>query len=167
MARWLPHATLAVALLVAIAATTTHAARTEGGAAAVVGGMLDDFHVAASLADGERYFGHFAPDGVFLGTDATERWTVEQFRAYARPYFEKGQGWTYTAKERHISFSPDGGVAWFDERLDNVKWGECRGSGVLVRMGETWKISQYNLTVPIPNDLLPEVCAKIMAHGAE
>ena len=38
---------------------------------------LDDFHLAASQADAKRYFGYFAPEGVFLGTDGGERWTVE------------------------------------------------------------------------------------------
>jgi hypothetical protein len=27
-----------------------------------------------------------------------------------------------------------------------------RGRGVLVRVGDMWKIAQYNLSVPIPND---------------
>src|SRR5271168_3840018 len=56
---------------------------------------LDDFHAAAAAADEARYFGHFAADGVFLGTDATERWTVDAFRAYAKPHFDAGRGWAY------------------------------------------------------------------------
>jgi hypothetical protein len=28
------------------------------------------------LQNEARYFGHFAPDGVFKGTDDTERWTL-------------------------------------------------------------------------------------------
>ncbi len=56
--------------------------------------VLDDFHRAASEADGEAYFGLFAAEGVFLGTDATERWTVDEFRAYAKPHFDRGRGWT-------------------------------------------------------------------------
>ena len=35
--------------------------------------VLDDWHQAASVADEARYFGHFAPNGIFMGTDATER----------------------------------------------------------------------------------------------
>lgn len=38
--------------------------------------MLDDWHQAAAVADEARYFGHFAPNGVFMSTDATERWDV-------------------------------------------------------------------------------------------
>jgi hypothetical protein len=41
-----------------------------------IAAVLDDWHQAASVADEARYFGYFAPNGVFMGTDATERWTV-------------------------------------------------------------------------------------------
>lgn len=129
--------------------------------------VLDSLHDAASKADEDRYFSLFARDGIFLGTDDAERWTVEQFRAYAHPYFSKGQGWAYTVAERFVYFSDDGKTAWFDERLDNVKWGRCRGSGVLVKRGREWKIAQYNLLVPIPNDLLPEVAGRIREFEAK
>lgn len=123
--------------------------------------MLDDWHDAASRADGVRYFGHMTGDAVFLGTDATERWTLEQFKAFARPYFDQGRGWTYLPRERHVMLSRNGEVAWFDEVLDNAKFGECRGTGVALRDGEEWKIAHYSLTVPIPNDLLPGFAEKI------
>ncbi len=119
--------------------------------------VLDDFHLAASKADATRYFGHFAPEGVFLGTDAGERWSVEQFKAYAMPHFSKGKGWTYRPGVRHINLSPDGKTAWFDETLSNDHYGQTRGSGVLRKVEGEWKICQYNLSVPIPNELLPEV----------
>lgn len=130
-----------------------------------VSGVLDDFHDAASKADGPRYFAHFADDAVFLGTDATERWTLTEFKAFAKPYFEKGKGWTYTSRQRHINLTPDGHAAWFDELLDNAKLGECRGSGVLIRVGEGWKVAQYNLSIPIPN-ALAEQFAQTIAEKA-
>lgn len=122
---------------------------------------LDDFHEAASKAEEARYFAHFAPEGVFIGTDATERWTVEQFRAYARPLFLKGKGWTYKPRSRNIELSPEKNVAWFDELLDNEKYGLCRGTGVLRLDNGKWLISQYHLTVPVPNDLLERVANMI------
>ena len=128
-----------------------------------VASVLDDFHAAASAADFDRYFGHFAPEGVFLGTDATERWDVEAFKAFAKPYFDQGRGWTYTPVTRHVYVAPDGGSAWFDETLSNEGLGDCRGSGVLLRIGGDWKIAQYNLTIPIPNDLAGEFVARIRA----
>lgn len=125
---------------------------------------LDALHAAAAAADEARYFGLFAPDGVFLGTDASERWTVEQFRAYARPHFDAGRGWTYTVVERHVDLDAPGGYAWFHERLRNAKLGECRGTGVLRREGAAWKVVQYDLTIPIPNALAVEVAERIRQH---
>lgn len=128
-------------------------------------GVLDDFHDAAAKADGARYFAHFASGGVFLGTDGGERWTVEEFRRYAEPYFSKGKGWTYRPFDRHVNFNDRNDVAWFDEKLENSTYGECRGSGVLVLVNGRWLISQYNLTVPVPNDLLADVARQIREHA--
>lgn len=35
--------------------------------------------------------------------------------------------------------------------------GPCRGTGVLVLDGDRWKIAQYNLSVPIPNQVFDDV----------
>ena len=125
--------------------------------------VLDAWHRAAAAADEERYFGYFAANGVFMGTDATERWTVPQFRAWAKPRFAKHKAWNFTPKERHIDFAPGGQTAWFDELLDTPNLGPCRGSGVLVREGGAWKIAQYNLSVPIPNELADGIVNQIGA----
>ena len=125
--------------------------------------VLDQFHQAAAKADANGYFQLFAPEGVFLGTDATERWTVEEFKRYAGPHFSKGKGWTYVSKERHVDLTPDGSVAWFDEILANDKLGTCRGSGVLRKIDGAWKISQYNLSIPIPNEQATKVVEMIRA----
>lgn len=134
-------------------------------ARAAIDGVLDAFHGAAARADGDAYFALLAPDAVFLGTDASERWTKEEFRAYATPYFSQGKGWTYLPRDRHIMINADADAAWFDERLSNEKYGECRGTGVLTRRDGRWLISQYNLSVPIPNDLLPSFAEQIRGHS--
>lgn len=123
--------------------------------------VLDDWHKAAADADETRYFAHAAPDFIFLGTDATERWDLASFRAFAHPYFAKGTAWTFVPRDRHVDFSPRGDVAWFDEKLDSASYGECRGSGVLRRIDGEWKIAHYNLTIPIPNDLAKDVVKMI------
>jgi hypothetical protein len=125
--------------------------------------VLDALHEAASNAQADRYFALFSQGAVFLGTDATERWSLEQFKAYTLPLFAQGRGWTYTPVQRHIAVAPDG-WAWFDELLENKKYGTCRGSGVL-RQNDAgaWLIVQYDLSVPIPNDLLPHVAEEIRA----
>lgn len=130
-------------------------------ATGAVGAVIDGWHAAAAAADEAKYFSYFTPDAVFLGTDATERWTRDEFRKWAQPYFAKGKAWSFRAVSRWISFSPDRNVAWFDEVLDTPNMGPCRGSGVLVRVGETWKIAQYNLSIPIPNDLADAVVKQI------
>jgi hypothetical protein len=104
-------------------------------------------------------------DSVFLGTDATERWTKQQFRDYARPPFAKGKAWSFRSVRRGVSFSKDGRVAWFDEDLATPNLGPSRGSGVLVLDGSTWRIAQYNLSVPIPNGVFGEV--KKVIEGAK
>ena len=123
--------------------------------------VLSTFHQAASDADGDLYFSLFAEGAVFMGTDATERWTVEEFKAFAEPYFSKGRGWTYTKTERHVYVSDNGETAWFDEMLWNDNYGTCRGTGVLRLTGDGWKFVQYNLTIPIPNDLARDFADRI------
>ncbi len=122
-----------------------------------VDAVLTDFHDAASKADMARYFSHFSTDFVFFGTDASERWPLEQFRAFCEPIFAKGRGWTYSMLERNIFVSPSADSAWFDERLANEKYGECRGTGVLVRHGDRWTLAQYHLVIPVPNEFALEV----------
>jgi ketosteroid isomerase-like protein len=135
----------------------------QSGEEAAVAAVLDDFHDAASKADGARYFGHFAEDAVFLGTDITERWTVDAFKAYALPYFDQGRGWTYVPQARHVYVSSDGQSAWFDEILRNENFGDTRGTGVLLKVGDAWKVAQYHLTLPVPNDLIYKLVEMIEA----
>ena len=148
-------------LALAVTACATAAPTGTAGGAAAVDRVLDDFHAAAAAADFDRYFGHFARESVFLGTDATERWTLEQFKAYARPAFRPGGGWTYHPRGRVVTFTPDGRTAFFDELLDNAGLGETRGSGVLVIEDGEWKVAQYNLSIPIPNELADTVVGLI------
>jgi broad specificity phosphatase PhoE len=140
-----------------------HAERALKGTAGEVARVLDDFHDAAAKSDAKRYFAILPEDAVFLGTDGTERWTGTEFRAYAMPYFERGQGWTYACLSRHVDVEPGATFAWFDERFDNAAYGECRGSGVLCKRDGRWVLRQYNLTVPLPNELAQGFAARIRA----
>ncbi len=147
----------------AIAAPSNAVIGKGGATDAEVGRVLDDFHDAAAKADEPRYFSHFAEGGVFLGTDGKERWTVPEFRAYAHPHFAKGKAWSFRATRREITFVND--TAWFDEDLDTPNLGPARGTGVLVKTDHgTWKIAQYNLSVPIPNERFKDVKALIETH---
>lgn len=147
-------------IALALSACATHQI-VDGDPANSPNQTLNNFHVAASRGDYEAYFANWSDKSVFLGTDATERWEGKQFKDFAKPYFDKGQGWTYLPRDRHFSVSPDGNTMWFDELLDNEKYGQCRGSGVLLRSGSGWTIAQYNLSFPIPNDLAADVTATV------
>jgi SnoaL-like domain len=126
-----------------------------------INNALDRFHVAASKSDFDGYFSAWTDQSVFLGTDATERWSGQEFKDFAKPYFDKGKGWTYHPRNRHVTILGDHVTAFFDELLDSEKLGLCRGSGVLVKQGEDWKILQYNLSIPVPNDLAAAVTEMI------
>lgn len=125
--------------------------------------VLDDWHAAAAEGDFERYFAHFENDSsIFMGTDATERWTIAVFKPWSKPYFEDdGVAWTFTPTFRKVYVSEYGNTAWFDEELDTPNLGPSRGSGVLVKNEKGWKIAHYNLTIPIPNSIVDDVVKQI------
>ncbi len=118
--------------------------------------LLDSFNVAAARADFNKYFDFYAEDAVFIGTDATENWNKEAFRIWSKPFFDKGQAWNFTSLDRHIFFDQSGRVAWFDELL-STQMKLCRGSGVLTKQGNDWKVQQYVLSMTIPNSLVDTV----------
>lgn len=127
-----------------------------------VSAVLDELHDAAAKADWPRYFALYTDDAIFLGTDATERWDKPTFQAYAGA----SNGWTYNMTERNIDMTPDGDHAWFDELLVNAKYGTSRGTGVVIRTQSGWKIAQYHLVFPIPNDLAEGITQQIQTFEA-
>jgi uncharacterized protein (TIGR02246 family) len=149
-------------------AATVATPQTPEAETRAVGAVIDRLHEAASKADGPVYFALFTPDARFIGTDATERWSLAEFRAYAEPFFARGQGWTYAPRDRVVTFAPVECrcVAAFDEVLDNASYGSVRGSGVLVKTESGWKIEQYVLSYAIPNDVARTVTALIREHEA-
>lgn len=160
---------VALALLAALqpARASASGASAPAPETAAVAAALDAFHAAAARADEEAYFALLASNAVFLGTDASERWDKAAFRAFAHPYFAAGKGWAFVPRDRHVDFSADGRVAWFDELLDSASYGECRGTGVLERGEGGWRIPQYHLTIPMPNDLAKELVARIREAGKQ
>lgn len=121
-----------------------------------IGKILDNWHKAAAKANFNDYFDDLTDDSVYMGTDATERWSKTDFQAFAKPYFDKGKAWSFTAMKRNVSFSDDKKLVWFDELLD-TQMKICRGSGVLVKIDGQWKIKQYVLSMTIPNENVDEV----------
>ncbi|PQJ79884.1 nuclear transport factor 2 family protein [Polaribacter porphyrae] len=116
-----------------------------------VNSFMDDWHLAATEANYGDYFGKMDSISVFIGTDATENWTKKAFSNFSKPYFDKGKAWDFKVLERNIYVNNLGNFVWFDELL--TTWmGTCRGSGVLQKNDNTWKIKHYVLSVSIPND---------------
>ena len=113
--------------------------------------FVDKWHRAASDAKFDDYFGAMADSSIFIGTDAGERWTKEEFMNFARPFFERGKAWSFRTIGRNWNPMSNSDVAWFDETLDT--WmGVCRSTGVVCKTDSSWKISHYQLSVTVPND---------------
>ena len=126
--------------------------------------MIDQWHQSAAQADEKGYFDVIASEGIYMGTDATERWDKESFRRFAQPHFKKGKAWSFKAIRRATSFSLDRKTAWWDEDLSTPNLGPSRGTGVAILTPSGWKIVFYNLSVPIPNPLMSQVKSQIENH---
>lgn len=155
---------LALTLVLALQAAPSGAA-----AEAEIDAVLDRLNVASTAADAEAYFALFTPNARFIGTDATEHWTLEEFRSYASPHFARGNGWSYPATDRTITIAPIDCrcVAWFEEKLASERLGDTRGSGVLRLTDDGWKIEQYVLSFAIPNNQAEAVVQMIRTAGAD
>lgn len=112
---------------------------------------LNAWHNAAATANFEAYFDLMTNDAVFIGTDAGENWQHSEFMRYAKPHFDKGKAWSFTAVERNIYPNESFEIAWFDELLD-TQMKICRGSGVLRKEDGKWKIAHYVLSIAVPNE---------------
>lgn len=140
--------------------------------------IMDRWHRAAATADSAAFFGTMSPDGIYLGTDRTERWTRDSMARWAAPYFRRDVAWAFTPVERHWYLSEDGGVAWFEEHLDSPHMGVVRGSGVMTKVpgagvsdaGYPWHLRHYNLALAVPNEAMEAVQVaidSIAANGSQ
>ncbi|OEY72084.1 nuclear transport factor 2 family protein [Salegentibacter salarius] len=120
--------------------------------------VLTQWHKAASEANFEEYFDLMTEEGVFIGTDATENWQNKDFREFSKPYFDRGKAWNFKTLERNIYTEENSNIAWFDELLA-TQMGICRGSGVLQKTEDGWKIAHYVLSITIPNENVEEATA--------
>jgi len=118
--------------------------------------VVNAWHKAAAEAHFKNYFSYMAENAIFIGTDASENWSKKEFELYAKPHFDKGKAWNFKTLERNVYFSPDNQTAWFDELLD-TQMKICRGSGILIKVKNEWKIAHYVLSISIPNALSNEV----------
>lgn len=122
----------------------------------LVSSVVDSWHQAAAETNFDLYFGLMTDDAIFIGTDATENWNKTAFKIYAKPHFDKGQAWNFTPLQRNIYLSADKKTAWFDELLD-TQMKICRGSGIVIKVENEWKIAHYVLSISIPNEVSNQV----------
>ncbi len=123
--------------------------------------LLDNLNTYSANADWDNYFSLYADNGIFIGTDVSEHWDKVQFEQYARPT----KGWRYDLTSRKMT--QQGDVIWFDEILHSESYGVSRGTGTLINTAQGWKIAQYHLSFPIPNQIAKEITSQITAAQAK
>lgn len=154
--------TIAVMLIFCLQISTIMNAQTE--AEKEVNMLMNNWHKAAATGDSKVFFGSMADNGIYIGTDATERWTKDEMEVWSKKYFDRGSAWDFKTIERQVHISTNGQYAWFNETL-NTWMGVCRGSGILSKEKSGWKIEQYHLSVTIDNNLIESFVKLVGAPG--
>ena len=120
-----------------------------------INAFVDEWHDDAAHAR-LAYFDKIAPNGIYIGTDKTELWNREQFKAWAKRFFERKAAWSFKSVKRNVYMSPDRKIIWFDELLD-TQMGPCQASGVIRKTDKSFQIEHYQLSIAIPNDVADKV----------
>ncbi|MET3105791.1 hypothetical protein AAKU67_000234 [Oxalobacteraceae bacterium GrIS 2.11] len=131
---------------------------------AQVATFIDAWHDDAAHAN-PRYFDKMAADGVYIGTDQSERWVRDDFKVWAKPYFARDKAWEFHSFNRHIASNEDKSLIWFDEQL-HTQMGICQASGVIRNTRDGFKIVHYQLSLAVPNDLVDQFKKLIDDHDA-
>jgi hypothetical protein len=119
----------------------------------VIDSVINQWHHAAAIADEDAFFGRMTEEGIYIGTDPTERWLRDELKEWSKEYFKRETAWDFKTLSRNITFGPGDQIAWFDELLDT--WmGPCRSTGIVQKIDGDWKIVHYHLSVALPNDKL-------------
>ena len=136
-------------------------AESDAGFRARVDAFVDEWHADAAQAR-LAYFDKISADGVYIGTDKSERWTRDEFKAWARRFFDRPSAWSFTPLQRNLAFTPDRSVIWFDEQLRS-EMGILQASGVMRATADGFEIVHYQLSIAVPNEVQPQVSATIKA----
>ncbi|MBQ5939242.1 MULTISPECIES: nuclear transport factor 2 family protein [unclassified Massilia] len=121
-----------------------------------VNAFVDEWHDDAAHAR-LAYFDKMAKDGVYIGTDRTELWKRDEFKAWAKKYFDRKSAWSFKATRRNVYASADGSIIWFDELLDTPNMGPCMASGVIRKTNKGFEILHYQLSMAVPNEVNGQV----------
>lgn len=137
---------------------------TEADTRASVNAFIDEWHDDAANAR-LAYFDKMAKDGIYIGTDKTELWNRDQFKAWARRFFERKSAWAFKATKRNVYMSEDQKFIWFDELLD-TQMGVCQASGVIRKTDSGFEIQHYQLSIAVPNEVADKVTKTIKDYEA-
>jgi hypothetical protein len=128
-----------------------------------VNAFVDGWHDDAANAR-TAYFDKIAKDGVYIGTDRTELWTRDAFKAWSKKFFDAKSAWTFKATRRNVYASADKSLIWFDELLDTKNMGPAMASGVLRKTKAGFEIVHYQLSMAVPNAVNGQVAGIIANH---
>ncbi|MES2322494.1 MAG: nuclear transport factor 2 family protein [Pseudomonadota bacterium] len=148
-------------------ASVSSAAQVESDAALKkqVNAFVDEWHDDAANAR-QAYFDKIAPHGIYIGTDKTELWNREQFKAWSKRFFDRKSAWSFKATKRNVYVSADKKFIWFDELLD-TQMGVCQASGVMRKTGKGFEIEHYQLSIAVPNEVADQVTKVIKDFEAK
>ena len=151
--------------LVAAACGSTPPAPSDADFTARVNAFVNEWHDDAAHAR-PAFFDKIANDGIYIGTDKTERWTREVFRQGAKAAFARPVAWAFTPLHRNVQFSPDRRFIWFDEQVRS-SMGILQASGVMRPTASSFEIVHYQLSIAVPNDVIPQVTGAIKAFESK
>ena len=142
-------------------------AQTASGDAAYrkqIHAFVDEWHDDAAHAR-MAYFDKIAPNGIYIGTDKTELWNREQFKAWAKRFFDRKSAWSFKSIKRNLYMSADKKFIWFDELLD-TQMGVCQASGVIRKTDKGFEIEHYQLSIAVPNEVADKVTKLVKEYEA-
>jgi len=157
--RFLKILTLTSTMVFAMPPSSAFAAEDAASLTAKVAQFIDEWHDDAAHAR-LQYFDKMAKDGIYIGTDKTERWTRDEFKVWAKRFFERPSAWAFKSFNRHISMSEDRKIIWFDEQLQ-TQMGICQATGVIAQTAKGFEIRHYQLSLTVPNELTDYLAAGV------
>ncbi|MFL6658532.1 MAG: nuclear transport factor 2 family protein [Massilia sp.] len=130
-----------------------------------INAFIDEWHDDAANAR-LAYFDKIAPHGIYIGTDKTELWNRDQFKAWAQRFFERKSAWSFKAVKRNVYMSADKKFIWFDELLD-TQMGPCQASGVIRKTDKGFEIEHYQLSIAVPNEVADKVTKLVKENDSK
>lgn len=156
-----------ICICIALFSVTANAQTTNGDAAyrKQINAFIDEWHDDAAHAR-MAYFDKIALNGIYIGTDKNELWNREQFKAWAKRFFDRKSAWSFKSTKRNIYMSSDKKFIWFDELLD-TQMGVCQASGVMRKTDTSFEIEHYQLSIAVPNEVADKVTKLVKEYESK